>query len=76
MATIKRSDKYGSSWEADLGDDGLNSELSTQLRITGEELGRAIMQENVSDKLFARILKNRQLDHKRLLDQVPGATGE
>jgi len=70
MALFK-SDYDG--WEVDLGDPAIKAELGEQLKVTREELNAAINMENVSDKLFARILKNRSKAHQLLLEKVPGS---
>ena len=70
MALFK-SDYNG--WEVDLGDPAIKAELGEQLKVTREELNAAINMENVSDKLFARILKNRSKAHQLLLEKVPGS---
>jgi hypothetical protein len=74
MALLKRSGTYGGSgWEVDLGDDLIKSEMGEQLRISDAELSMAINMENLTDKLFARILKNRSKAHQTLLEKIPGA---
>jgi hypothetical protein len=74
MATIKKTGY--DTWEAKTGDETIDKEYGDQLKVTAEELSRAIAVENVSDKLFARILKNRSKAHKALIDSVPGVNGE
>lgn len=71
MALIKK-DSYG-GWSVDLGDDAIKAEMGEQLKISDNELASAINMENVTDVLFARILKNRSKAHQALLDKVPGA---
>lgn len=70
MALMKR--EY-SNWTVDLGDESIKAEMSEQLKVTDAELSAAINMENVTDVLFARILKNRSKAHQMLLDRVPGA---
>ncbi len=70
MAILKY-DSYG-HWQIDLGDD-VDADMKEQLKVSHQELGSAINQENVADKLFSRILKNRSKAHAALLDKVPGA---
>jgi hypothetical protein len=71
MALLKKS-QYG-GWEFDLGDDTIKAELEEQLKVTESEIASAINMENVADKLFARVLKNRSKAHQALLDKVPGS---
>ena len=74
MALIKKGSSYGSgSYEIDLGDPNIKAEMGEQLTITDNELLAAINMENVTDKLFARVLKNRSKAHQTLLEKVPGA---
>ena len=70
MALMKR--EY-SNWTVDLGDESIKAEMGEQLKVTDAELSAAINMENVTDVLFARILKNRSKAHQMLLDRVPGA---
>ncbi len=63
------------------GYDGLTIDLGEtvedvqeeQLKITRAELVKAINQENLTDKTFARILTNRAKSYRALMDAVPGA---
>lgn len=71
MALIKH-DGYN-TWTVDLGDESIKAEMGEQLKVTAAELSSAINMENVTDTLFARILKNRSKAHQMLLDKVPGA---
>lgn len=71
MALLKH-DSYN-SWEVDLGDATIKSEMGDQLKITSAELSSAINMENITDKIFSRILKNRSRAHQALLDKVPGS---
>lgn len=73
MALLKH-DTY-SNWEVDLGDPTIKAEMGDQLKVSNSELLTAINMENVTDTLFARILKNRSRAHQALLDKVPGAKG-
>lgn len=70
MAIFK---KEYSNWEVDLGDPSIKAELGEQLKVSDAELCTAINAENVSDKLFARVLKIRSKSHKALLERIPGA---
>jgi hypothetical protein len=70
MALLKLG-TYGNGWEVDLGDPSIKAEMPTQLVVTNEELAGAINMENVTDRIFARILKNRSKAHQMLLDKVP-----
>lgn len=70
MALMKR--EYN-NWTVDLGDESIKAEMGEQLKVTDAELSAAINMENVTDVLFARILKNRSKAHQMLLDRVPGA---
>jgi hypothetical protein len=72
MALIKKS-QYGLGWDVDLGDPSIKAEMGDQLTVSNEELAAAINMENVTDKLFSRVLKNRSKAHQALLDRVPGA---
>ena len=71
MALIKKA-SYG-DWEVDLGDAQIAADMGDQLKVSDKELGTAINMENLSDRLFARILRNRSKAHEALLDMVPGA---
>ena len=62
-----------SGWEVDLGDSSIKAEMGDQLKVTGPELASAINMENIADRLFCRVLKNRSKAHQALLDKVPGA---
>jgi hypothetical protein len=73
MALLRKDTGGYGSWEVDLGDPAIKAELGEQLKISGDELLSAINAENVTDKIFARILKNRSKAHAALLDKVPGA---
>ena len=72
MALIKH--EY-SGWKIDMGDN-LEPGFEEQLKLSDEELGRAINMEHVTDRLFARILKNRSKAHQALLEKVPGVSGD
>jgi hypothetical protein len=72
MALLKKG-SYGDGWEVDLGDESIKSEMREQLKVSNVELAAAINMENFTDKLFARVLKNRSKAHEALLDKVPGA---
>lgn len=72
MALLK-SDGYSSGgFEVDLGDvpDDVQKE---QLHVFVSELLKAINQENLTDRIFGRILLNRTKSHAALLAAVPGA---
>lgn len=56
------------------GDDEFDSEHNEQLSISGKELIAAINAENVTDKIWARVLKNRSRAHQSLMDKIPGAS--
>lgn len=71
MALLK-SDGYN-GWEVDLGDDSIKVEMGDQLKITNKELSASINMENLTDRIFARILQNRSKAHQMLLDKVPAA---
>ncbi len=71
MAILK-SDGY-QGWTVDLGDEEVQAEMGDQLKVSNKELGSAINAENVTDRIFARILKNRSRAHKALLSKIPGA---
>lgn len=58
-------------WVVDLGDDTIKAEMGEQLKVTPAELSSAINMENIADRLFARVLKNRSKAHQALLDKVP-----
>ena len=62
-----------SSWKIATGDDEFDSEHSEQLSVTGKELVRAINEENVTDRIWARVLKQRSKSHEELLSRIPGA---
>lgn len=47
-----------------------------QLTVTLSELTKALNQENLVDRVFARVLRNRsKSQHQALLDAMPGAAG-
>ena len=54
------------------GDDEFDSEFSDHLKVSGKELISSINAENVADKLWARILKNRSATHESLMKKIPG----
>lgn len=66
MALIKQPSGYGSSFTVDLGEK-LDDVQEEQLNVTAAELIKAINQENITDRLFARILRNRSKSHEALL---------
>lgn len=74
MAIIK-GDNYN-GFEVQTGDEEIDGTMGDQLKLTAKELVAAINAENVSDQLFARILKNRSAAHQTLLKKVPGATSD
>lgn len=74
MALLKKG-QYGNDWQVDLGDPKVEAEMGDQLKVTDSELLAAINAENLSDRIFARLLTNRSKAHQRLLDLVPGAKG-
>lgn len=61
-------------FKIDLGEE-LEDVQKEQLTVSSAELVKAINGENLTDRVFARILKNRTKSHQVLLDAVPGATG-
>lgn len=71
MALLKK-DGYGDSWSVDIGQD-LEDVQKEQLCVSAAELLKAINQENLTDRIFARVLQNRTRSHQALLDAVPGA---
>ena len=60
------------SFQIDLGEE-IEDVQAEQLKITSAELVKAINQENLTDRLFGRILTNRSKSHQALMDAVPGA---
>lgn len=62
--SLLKNDSYG-TWTFDLGDE--------QLKVSASELTSAINMENITDRIFARVLKNRSRAHQMLLDKVPAA---
>lgn len=56
----------------DLGET-LDDVQEEQLQVTSAELVKAVNQENLTDKVFARILTNRSKSHQALMEAVPGA---
>lgn len=74
MALLKKSG-YGSDYEVDLGQD-VEDVQKEQLTITQAEMLKAINQENLTDRIFARILNNRSKSHQALLNAVPGANAK
>jgi hypothetical protein len=54
------------------GDDEFDSEFSEHLSVSGKELIAAINAENIADRLWARILKNRSASHESLMKKIPG----
>ena len=71
MALLK-SEGYD-SFAVDLGET-LEEVQKEQLKVSPAELTKAINQENLTDRIFARILTNRSKSHQALIDAVPGAT--
>lgn len=55
------------------GDDEFDSEHSNHLRVTGKELIRAINEEGLTDKIWARVLKSRTKAHNDLMENIHGA---
>lgn len=72
MALLKSSGYSGGSLEVDLGQD-VEDVQKEQLQISNAELLKAINQENLTDKIFARILRNREKSMRNLIEAVPGA---
>lgn len=62
------------SWGIATGDDEFDADMGDQLRVTGKEVVRAINAENMTDVLFARILKDRSAAHESLMKKIPGAS--
>jgi hypothetical protein len=74
MAILK-TDNYN-GWEVKTGDDEFDAEMGEQLKFTPKELRSAINAENLTDVLFARIMKDRKEKHAVLLKKMPGTTSE
>lgn len=72
MAFLKH-DSY-SGFRILTGDDAFDSEHVDHLRVTPTEIITAINAENLTDRLFARILTDRSKAHRALADKIPGAT--
>ena len=70
MALLKSKGYDG--FEVDLGEQ-IEDVQAEQLKVSGPELTKAANQENLTDRLFARILTNRSKSHQALMDAVPGA---
>jgi hypothetical protein len=70
MALLKTEDYKG--FTIDLGE-VVEDVQAEQLSVTSAELAKAINQENLTDRLFGRILTNRSKSHQALMDAVPGA---
>lgn len=75
MALIKTGSGYGGNFTVDLGEK-LEDVQDEQLTLTSAELIKSINQENLADRLFARILRNRSKSHEALMAHVPGAASE
>ena len=73
MSLIKYDGGGYQCWKVITGDDEVDAEQTDQLTITAKELAAAINAQNVSDQLFARILKNRSKAHESLRSKIPGA---
>ena len=72
MATLKRD---GYSFRFMTGVAELDEADSDQLVVTGEELVKAIAHECLADKLFKRVLKWREEQHKKMVASIPGVEG-
>jgi hypothetical protein len=75
MALLKNERGYNGGFEVDLGQD-VEDVQKEQLSITSAELLKAINQENLTDRIFGRVLRNRTKSHQSLLAAVPGASAE
>ena len=75
MALLKAGSYGGAGFEVDLGET-VDDVQTEQLHISDAELLKAINQENVTDRIFGRILRNRSKSHQALMAAVPGASGE
>jgi hypothetical protein len=71
MALLKSKGYDG--FEVDLGEE-VEDVQKEQLKVSQAEMMKAINQENLTDRIFGRILQNRSKSHKALLETVPGAT--
>lgn len=72
MALLKYS-SY-SDIRVDTGDESFDEDLKDQLMMTTKELISAINAENLTDRIFARLLTQRSKAHQRLCEKIPGAT--
>lgn len=75
MALLKQEPYGGAGYQVDLGQTVDDVQVE-QLNISAAEMLKAINQENLTDRIFARILKNRSKSHGALLAAVPGASTE
>ena len=75
MALLK-TDGYGNHLRVDTGDSQMDEEMKDQLGVTVKELIQAINAENLTDRIFARIMKWRTDAHRRLCEKIPGAKAE
>lgn len=72
MALLK-TEQYGSGFSVDLGEK-LEDVQEEQLKLTSAEIIKAINQENLTDRIFARILRNRSKSHEALMNAIPGVS--
>ena len=76
MALLKQTNSYGGGgFDVDLGET-LEDVQTEQLHVSDAELLKAINQENLTDRIFGRILRNRSKSHAALMAAVPGAEQE
>lgn len=72
MAILKCGGSYGAHDICiDLGDDDLNEEMKDRLTVSRKEVVRAIVIENLSDRIVARIFKERDEQHQQLMAKLP-----
>ncbi len=70
MALLKNGGYEGLT--IDLGEE-VEDVQKEQLKISSAELVKAVNQENLTDKVFARVLTNRAKSYQALMEAVPGA---
>jgi hypothetical protein len=62
--------KEYSGFKVDTGQEDLPAEMKTQLDVTPEEITHAINAENLTDRIFTRILKQRAKSHETLMQTL------
>jgi hypothetical protein len=71
---ILKDEGYGAGFEVKTGDDDFDAEMGEQLKLSTKELRAAINAENLTDQLFARVMRDRKKKHEALLEKIPGVS--